>query len=219
MGLANKYLGNFVNEEKSKDAQAIQALIDIDFSASDEEKGKAAQMLKGLFFSDSPEAKAFIGKLDKMLSGMKMDEGVDPADQLKDKINAARENIKKLKDQLSKAEGDSKVAIQRKIDGVSRTLASYRKMYKDKFGESFEELEEESGDKIKKMEAEVARLRDIKSDLFGEFVKEKEKYGSSDEFFHKDITTYRKLKDAHSDAVEAWEKAYDKLEKMKKKSK
>ena len=72
MSLAKSILNKF--ESKTDSKQAIQALIDTNFSASDEEKGKAASLLRGLFFSEDPEAKDFIKRLDDMLSQMKLED-------------------------------------------------------------------------------------------------------------------------------------------------
>jgi hypothetical protein len=77
----------------------------------------------------------------------------------------------------------------------------------------------EKDNKIASLEAEVKKLKDAKSAAYGKFVDAKEKHGSSDKFFHTDIVTYRKLKDAHDAANAAWDKAYEKLQKLKKASK
>lgn len=69
--------------------------------------------------------------------------------------------------------------------------------------------------KIEKMEAEVKKLKDAKDDAYEKMMKEKEKYGSSDKWFHTDVVSYRKLHDAHHDANDVWDKAYFKLKKMK----
>jgi hypothetical protein len=74
----------------------------------------------------------------------------------------------------------------------------------------------EKDDKIAKMQDLVNKLKDAKHDAYEKMMKEKEKHGSSDKWFHNDIVSYRKLHDAHHDANAAWDKAYEKLQKMKK---
>lgn len=63
-----------LKEAEDKAKQAIQALIDTDWSSDNESQMKAVQLLKGISLSDAPEANAFMKKLDKFTSGMKVED-------------------------------------------------------------------------------------------------------------------------------------------------
>jgi hypothetical protein len=56
-------------EEKAK--QAIEELIDTNWSASNEDQGKASQLFKALAFNDSNLANNFIKKIDEYTNTLK----------------------------------------------------------------------------------------------------------------------------------------------------
>jgi chromosome segregation ATPase len=118
-------------------------------------------------------------------------------------------NIEKIKARIKATEASIK-EWQEDIKMKEKKLADAKSDLSKK-----ESLSEEKDPKIKKMEDEVKKLKDIKDDAYEKMMKEKEKYGSSDAWFHQDIVSYRKLHDAHSDANAKWDKAYFKLQKMK----
>ena len=63
-----------LNEAEDKAKQAINALIDTNWSSDNEAQMKAVQLLKGIALSDAPEANAFMKKIDNFTSSMKTKE-------------------------------------------------------------------------------------------------------------------------------------------------
>jgi chromosome segregation ATPase len=190
MSHAKKIIKSFISEKEYTDSDAIK-----DFQKMISKQKGRIPLLKKDIKSDQDMIK---DKAQKM-------NDTDDAD-LKKRYAA---NIERIKARIKETEAIIK-EVQADVKEKEAKLADAKSDISKK-----ESLSEEKDPKIKKMEDEVKKLKEIKDDAFEKMMKEKEKYGSSDAWFHQDIVSYRKLHDAHSDANDKWDKAYFKLQKMK----